>query len=62
MSDISVQIVPVLLQIIVDFVYNNHSVYYRSYTFHYSTLEIPVLYMETVPPRVQPPEGRRVLG
>ena len=42
----------VLLQIIVAFVFNNNTVYYDSYTFHYRTLRIPVLYMETVPPGV----------
>ena len=44
----------VLLQIIVAFVFNNNTVYYDS--FHYSPLRIPVLYMETVPPGVQPQE------
>ena len=41
----------------VDFVYNNNSVYYESYMFWYSTLGIPVLYPETVSLRVQSPEG-----
>ena len=36
--------------------YNNNGVYYDSYTFCYSTLGIPVLYLETVPPRLQPEE------
>ena len=41
----------------VDFVCNNNSVYYDSYTFCYSTLGIPLLYMETVPPGCNPRRG-----
>ena len=46
-----------MLLIFVDFSNNNKSVYYDSCTVHYSTFGIPVLDMETAPPRVQPQEG-----
>ena len=40
--------------VILDFAYNINSVYCDLYTFRYSTLLVPVLYLETVPLGVDP--------